>query len=188
MSEEAGIDIEYDQELAHVQAVAAEVVSEVEVSKVDSTRTIEFMGEKFRIADKIGLMPLLKFASASDLDVNDPRALAAMYAMLRDCIHPGSPACGECDACKESARLGAPAGSPVAGCKFYDRGDWHAFEEHAMQTRAEAEDLFEVITKVMEALSGRPTEQPASSSNGQRNSRAASTGTSSGRRGRGSKR
>jgi hypothetical protein len=52
---------------------------------------VEFMGERYKIANKVGLMPLIKFAHAasSGLDSSDMEGLAALYAMIRDCIDPG---------------------------------------------------------------------------------------------------
>lgn len=49
---------------------------------------VEFMGEKFKMGERIGLMPLLKFAHVSSKGVNagDMEGLAAMYALIRDCI------------------------------------------------------------------------------------------------------
>lgn len=49
---------------------------------------VEFMGSSYRISDKIGLMPLLKFAHAADsgLDSQSLEGMAAQYAMIRDCI------------------------------------------------------------------------------------------------------
>jgi hypothetical protein len=57
-----------------------------------------------------------------------------------------------------------------------------------MVTKAEADDLFDVITDVVEVLAGRPTKQSAGSSPGQRRISGGSTARSSGRRARGSKR
>jgi hypothetical protein len=131
------------------------------------------------VADKIGLMPLLKFASAADMEVSDPRALAAMYTMLRDCIYAGSPGCGECADCE--------AGSDTS-CKSYERGDWGAFEEHAMVTKADADDLFKVVSEVLEIVTGRPQEPRAGSSPGQRTTRRGSTGRGSGTSRKGSRR
>jgi len=47
-------------------------------------------GRMFRIADRIGLMPLAEFAyhANSGMDTGDIGALAAIYEMLQDCIHP----------------------------------------------------------------------------------------------------
>jgi hypothetical protein len=186
MPEEAGLDIDYDAELARLQGQVAEVqlppAAGIEVAEgkvVTSDRTVEFAGERFRIADKVGALPLLKFSMYADMSINDPRAMAAMYAMLRDCIHPGTPGCGECPACEADDEM---------SCASWDPGDWERFERHAMDTRADAEELLDVITKTMELISGRPTEPPPGSSPGRRATRAGSTARSSGRRGRGSRR
>lgn len=49
------------------------------------------MGKSYRIADKVGLMPLLKFAKTaqSGVDSEDLEGLVAIYDMLHDCIDPG---------------------------------------------------------------------------------------------------
>ena len=178
MSEEAGLDIDYDAELARLQAVAAGVEpppsAEIEVAGkiVTDSRTIELKGKRFRVADKVGLMPLLKFSAFSDVDVQDPRALGALYAMLKDCIHPGHPGCGECEDCKNGSNR---------ACSEFDPGDWHAFEDHACESKAEAEDLMDVVTKTIEIISGRPTKPPSPSSAGRRSTRDASMARSSGR-------
>jgi hypothetical protein len=185
VAEEAGLDIDFDDELARIQGSVAGVeappVTEVVVADkiVTTDRTVEFMGKRFRIADKIGLMPLLKFSAFADVAVQDPRALGALYAMLRDCIHPGSPGCGKCADCKSGADQ---------ACAEYDPGDWHVFEDHAMETKADADELMDVVTKVIGMVAGRPTQQPSPSSPGRPGSRAGSTARSSARRARGSRR
>lgn len=213
MSEEAGLDIDFDAELAGIQGQVAGVsppppAAEVEVAgkAVTSDRTIEFMGRTFRVADKVGLMPLLKFSAYTDVAVSDPRALGALYAMLRDCIHQGNPGCGECGFCAPERCGGCPnclmvaggeseEGLPCtvnradpAGCRDFDPGDWRAFEEHAMETKAEAGELMDVVTRVIEIVAGRPTRPPSPSSAGRRSTRDGSMARSSARRGRGSKR
>jgi len=176
---------------------------------VDDRRTVEFLGRKFRVADKIGAMPLLKFSMYADLSIQDPKALAAMYAMLRDCIYPGSPGCGTCESCAPE-RCGECTACEIAAgmedvpeddrpackvstpdeteCADYDPGDWGQFENHAMETRAGAEDLMDVITATMELMAGRPTKPSSGSSPGQRRTSGGSTVRSSGRRARGSRR
>jgi hypothetical protein len=98
-------------------------------------RKVEFMGSTFRMADSIGLMPLLKFAHASSrgLDSMDMAGLAALYSMIQDSIHAD---------------------------------EWPRFEQHAIDTKAEAEDLMKLVQKVIEALAARPTSPPGSSSAG----------------------
>jgi hypothetical protein len=196
MSQDAGIDIDFDtdpagldRELARIQAQGAAAGQEegspakvVAGKVIEAGDTVEFMGRKFRIADKIGLMPLLKFSTYADVAVSDPKALAAMYAMLRDCIHPGGPGCGKDDC------IQCQAGNEQACPDREDKGDWDAFERHAMDTRADAEELFKVITDTMELIAGRPTGPSSPSSPGRRGISAGSTARSSARRGKGPKR
>lgn len=49
---------------------------------------VECMGGQYRISDRVGLMPLMRFAhSASQgVDSDDLEGLVAIYDMLRDCI------------------------------------------------------------------------------------------------------
>lgn len=220
--EEAGLEIDMDAELARMQGAVSGVApvpdpredAEAAVAVVSGTvvgdrHTVEFLGKKFRIADKIGAMPLLKFSMYADLSVQDPKALAAMYAMLRDCIYPGTPGCGKCEDCAPGRCGDCRACEIAAGmedmpeedkpdckvstpdetaCADYDPGDWGRFENHAMETRAGAEDLMDVITDTMELMTGRPTKPSSGSSPGPRRISAGSTGRSSRRRGGGSKR
>lgn len=62
-------------------AVAPEVVG--------GAQRITFAGEQFRIRERVGLMPLMRFAQASSAggDTADMDALAALYRLLRACIH-----------------------------------------------------------------------------------------------------
>jgi hypothetical protein len=101
-----------------------------------------------------------------------------MYAMLRDCIHPGTPACGKCEKCETGDET---------SCADFDPGDWGRFENHAMDKRADAEDLMDVITRTMELLAGRPTGPSSGSSPGRRPISAGSTARSSARRRGGSR-
>jgi hypothetical protein len=208
---EQGISPAMDRELARIQGAAAKVVPGTAETvtpisngngKARPAQMVEFMGRQFRVADKIGLMPLLKFSAFADVATNDPRALGAMYAMLRDCIHPGSPGCGKCESCDpepcgECQGCTAPDADAdwctrntpnERACAEFDAGDWAAFEDHAMATRAEAEELFDVITKVMELIAGRPTKPSGSSSPGPRRTSGGSTGSASSRRAKASRR
>jgi hypothetical protein len=58
------------------------------VPEVDTRDKVSFMGAEFAIADKIGLMPVMKLAKAakSGLDSADMEGLAAMHDMLEQCI------------------------------------------------------------------------------------------------------
>lgn len=84
-------------EIVDVKTVGGEVVAAAEA--------VEFLSKWYRIADTIGLMPLLKFAHAAGkgLDSGDLAGMAAMYAMLRDCIHPDDWTTFEYDAMDERA-------------------------------------------------------------------------------------
>ncbi|SRR6266851_5973125 len=98
-----------------------------------NVESVFFMGKHYRIADKVGLMPLLKFAhsAASGLTEDSMEGMVAMYAMIRDAIHPD---------------------------------DWEKFERHAIDSRAEGEDLMAVVETVLEAVTARPTTLPSGSS------------------------
>lgn len=184
---QAAIPAKADRALARVQATAAEKNlqppdddDEVTTgSVIASGDRVTLLGQEFRVSERIGLMPLLKFASASDVDTQDPRALAAMYTMLRDCIYEGSPGCGECEHCEARNET---------ACKAYERGDWSRFEEHAMVTKADADDLMGVVSKVLEIASGRPTPPRGGSPATARRTRAGLTASGSATRKRGSRR
>lgn len=49
---------------------------------------VEFEGATFQLADKVGLMPLMRFAhvARSGVDANDMAGLAAIYEMLQSVI------------------------------------------------------------------------------------------------------
>ncbi len=51
---------------------------------------VEFGGERFATADKIGLMPLMRFAKVAKAgaDAQDMDGLAALYDLLQQCIDP----------------------------------------------------------------------------------------------------
>lgn len=52
------------------------------------TDKVEFLGREFTVAEKVGLMPLLRFAKAAKAGVDsaDMDGMAAMYDLLRQCI------------------------------------------------------------------------------------------------------
>lgn len=148
-----------DAELAAIQGTVAAATPESLMAPVDGKavpgRTVELLGKNFRLARKIGLMPMLKFSAFADMEVQDARALSAMYSMLKDVIDPA---------------------------------DWRKFEDHATDSKADADDLLDVISRAIEQISGRPTKPPGPSSPGPRGISDGSTATSSARRARGSRR
>lgn len=165
MTQDAGLDIDFD---ADPDAQLADIQGQVAAAAPDSAmepvalngktvpgRTVTLKGKPFKIAKKVGLMPMLKFSAYADMDTQDPRALGAMYAMLRDVI---------------------------------DKEEWRAFEDHAVDSKADADELLDVIGTAMQLIAGRPTEPPAPSSRGRRAISGGSTGSSSARRGKASRR
>jgi hypothetical protein len=63
-----------------VEAVEGNVVGKKEYDEV------KLGDKKFRIREKIGAMAMFKWSAASELSTEDPRALGAIYAMLRSVI------------------------------------------------------------------------------------------------------
>ena len=120
-----------------VQAAVEGVPLPAEGEIVGDGRKVEFLGATFRMADRIGLMPLLRFAHASSkgLDSTDMEGLVALYDMIHDCI---------------------------------DVEEWDRFQRHAIDTKAEADDLMAMVQKVIETLTARPTTRPGDSSAGPR--------------------
>lgn len=134
------------------------------VELVDDGRSFDFLSERFRMSEKIGLMPLMKFAMTAKQGVgsDDLEGLAAMYAMIRDCVDQTKPQKPVLDEAGQP-RIGDD-GQPVTE----DDGpsEWDRFEAHAINSKAEAEDLFGVVSKVIEALSARKAQRPGVSSAG----------------------
>lgn len=64
--------------------------AQAEFEGADTAQTVDCLGAKYRIADRVGLMPLMRFAAAAKrgLDTGDMEAMAAIYDMLADCIDP----------------------------------------------------------------------------------------------------
>lgn len=144
---------------------------------ITSSRVVTLAGQDFRVAEKVGLMPLLKFSHAANLRVDDSRAYIAMYEILRDVIMEAEEPCGECPGCKEAGN-----DATARDCAFADDGDWDRFEEHAVNCKADADELLDVVEQAIKVISARPTGSPSSSSDGSRRTSRKSTGSSSGRR------
>lgn len=109
-------------------------------------KRVEFKGKEFRIADKVGLMPLMEFAyhANSGMDTGDMGALAAIYEMLQDCISQDQ---------WTNPETGKPEGPT----------EWDRFKRHAKDVKADAEDLMDVVQKTIELLTARPTQQESDS-------------------------
>lgn len=84
-----------DRELAKVQITGADpeavndkvVAGEVVADDGKTFDYVELAGKKFRVREKIGALAMLKWAASSDMDTDDPRALGAIYAMIRSVIY-----------------------------------------------------------------------------------------------------
>jgi hypothetical protein len=155
-------DVEYDDaderaaiELQH--AADPELSGEI----ISPTRVITLAGEDFRVAEKVGLMPLLKFSYAANLRTDDERAYAALYEILRDVILEDEPPCGKCAGCKAAGKNPA-----TEDCQFAEEGDWGKFQQHAVDCKADADELMDVVAQAIRIISARPTESPSASSNG----------------------
>lgn len=120
------------EELAEAEAAKIQAMSEG-VEK--DSRSFVFMEKRFRLADKVGLMPLMKFAhlASKGMDTDDDYmvAMAAIYAMIRDVIHPE---------------------------------EWEAFQDHATETKAGEEELLGVVREAVEIMTARPTRPDSDSS------------------------
>jgi hypothetical protein len=128
-------------------------------------QSLEFLGAEFAVADKVGLMPLLRFAHAakSGLDSADLEGMAAMYDMLRQCISDEAVYVFKGEPITKAAYGDLP---PEALSEVATFGGWNEFEAHATKVRAGDEDLMGAVQRVMEMLTQRPTTRPSDSSAG----------------------
>ncbi len=148
------------------QATDPELSGEV----ISPARVITLAGEDFRVAEKVGLMPLLKFSHAANLRTDDERAYAAMYEILRDVILEAEDPCGACDGCKAAGR-----DAKARDCAVADQGDWDRFSDHAVACKADADELMDVVAQAIKVIAARPTGSPSSSSGGRRSTSRKST-------------
>jgi len=140
------------------------------------TRAVEFLGAEFAVAEKVGLMPLLRFAHAakSGLDSADVEGMAALYDMLQQCI------------AEQPVLVRREDGRPVDSPADMDDedevkmlGGWAQFEAHATKVKADDEQLIDLVQRVMTLMSERPTTQLSDSSDGLRSTAPTSTDDSS---------
>jgi len=146
------------------------------VEIIDDRPRVELKGRSFGIASSVGLMPLMKFAMTArkGVESDDLEGLAAMYSLIRDCIDQTRPQKAVLD---DDGEPLVQDGKPVTE----DDGpsEWDRFEQHAIDSKAEAEDLFGVVSKVIEALSARKAPRPGDSSAGPPTTSASSKAISS---------
>ena len=60
---------------------------QAETAGVPAGDKLEFMGKMFRLSDKAGILPMLKYSHYADQPALIGPAAAALYSMLKDTIH-----------------------------------------------------------------------------------------------------
>jgi hypothetical protein len=123
----------------------------------DDTNSIEFLGKRFRLAENIGLMPLLAFANASKggLDSDDMEGMAAMYAVIRDTVDQTRVQKLDADGKEEFDEAGEPV--------WDGPSDWQRFERHAIDEKADGEELMGFIRDAMGVIAARPRKRRGTS-------------------------
>jgi hypothetical protein len=124
----------------------------------DDSNSVEFLGKRFRLAESIGLMPLLAFANSSKqgMDSDDMEGMAAMYALIRDTVDQT-----RVQKTDEDGKLVYDsAGEP----EYEGPSDWQRFEKHAIDEKADGEELMEFIRSAMGVISARPRKRRGTSS------------------------
>lgn len=119
----------------------------------DDGDSLEFMGQRFRLSRKIGLMALLAFANSAKRgdDSDDLEGLAAMYALIRNVID------------KTKVQKTGPDGEPMtdrAGEPVWEGpSDWERFERHAIETDADGDELWDFTNRALAVIAARPTKR-----------------------------
>lgn len=106
--------------------------------------TFEFFGERFALAERLGALPLMKYAAAAaaGLDSTDMAGLAAMHDLLRQCLAP----------------------EPFTVDDQVVAHGWVRFERVCLDQKVDAADIFTLVNRLITAMTGRPTKQPSDSS------------------------
>lgn len=138
---------------------AHQVQASAEGVVLDADGSLEFLGERFRLAERIGLMPMLAFANASKqgIDADDMEGLAAMYALIRDVVDQTRPFTVDPETGKQMV--------DAAGVPEWDGpSEWMRFEQHAIETQADGEELMDFISRAMAVVAARPRKRRGGSS------------------------
>ncbi len=96
----------------------------------DEDGTVTEVSQEIRLADEVGIMPLMEWAASSDVDVASADGLRAVYHVLQDAIH---------------------------------EDQWAEFRRFARDHKLSADTLLDFTNSALEALAGRPTEEPSGS-------------------------
>lgn len=147
--------------------------------------TVEFRGETFRLADKIGRAPLVRFAQLAKggSDSGDIAALAAMGDVLEQCFtdQPYCAACGSVDsaAITSAAPVDGAADRRCCPARRVVADEYDRYMGLAARWRLDSEEILEVVGLAFAAATGRPTGRPSVSSDGPKTTEVSSEDASS---------
>lgn len=165
-------------EWAPAEEVVEQVVGDVQTAvegavQIEDDGKVELLGERFRLAESIGLMPLLKFAHSAKggMDSDDMEGLDAMYSLIRDTVDQEKIQ----KRTDDGELMTDAAGDPV----WEGPSEWDRFERHAIDTKADGEDFMEFIGKAISVISARPRKRRGDSSASSPQTSASSKGSSS---------
>lgn len=149
-----GLDFEPVKTTGDVQASVEGAI------ELDESNSVEFLGRRFRLAERIGLMPMLAFAAASKkgLDSDTMEGLAAMYALIRDCLDQVRPIETDTDGKEVFESDGSP--------RYAGASEFMRFEAYCYETQADGEELMKFISDAMAVVSARPQKRRETSSGG----------------------
>jgi len=76
-------------DLNAAEPVVHDIQARSEGVEVLDELSVDFLGQRFKLRDRVGLMPLMAFAQTakSGKDTADMDALSSLYRLLRSCIH-----------------------------------------------------------------------------------------------------
>jgi hypothetical protein len=138
----------------------ADVQAAVEaVPVLDDSNSLEFLGRRFRLAESIGLMALLKFAHSAKagLTSDDMEGLNAMYLLIRSCLDRSQVQ-------TRNPETGEPQFDPSGAPVWDGPSQWELFEQHAIDENADGNDLSDLINRAIQVISSRPTKPRGGSS------------------------
>ncbi len=120
---------------------------------------VEFLGERFRLAERVGIMPMLAYANASKtgLDSDDMEGLAAMYTRVRDVVDQRRPP-------RIDPKTGQQAVDAEGNPEWAGPSEWMRFEKHALEQQADGEEVMEFVSRAMSVLAARPRKRREASS------------------------